>query len=334
MSNRPSPKTADQPLWFLHGIDPIVGKAKEVETTRARLAQATFLDGRERYWDGSRIVDVIATGQATRANPFVFHQGFCGSTLLSRLLAQSGALVLREPHALVDIAAARPRLLDGGGTASLDSMIDYALDRLGAIAPPDGEGLLIKPTSWANVLLQDLCVRGRIDRALFLTMDRRAFLVAGFRGGRDRLEYCLRLAGPMAAVLPRANDHLRDAIGRSEDPLDRAAHIVALLWLMQVRLFDSVIAANDWPDSARLDFADLLTDPEGATIRAAEWLGLDTAGLVPGFARAVTDRHSKTPEAGFDAAGRDEADAEVEHHHAARFDAALAWLDRLNWRGD
>ena len=307
-------------LEFLHRIDPLAGAAAFVATSHSRLAAATCLDGRERFWDAVRTGRIEAARDPVGAPAFLFHQGFCGSTLLSRLLEASGALVLREPQCLVDIAAARPRILAGQSATGLGPLLDFALGHLGETA----DSVVIKPSNWINPLVGDLCVPGRVERALFLTMDRRAFLVAAFRGGRERIEFCIRLAVEIAAALPGGNATLQQAIDAERDPLDRAAHITALLWAMQDALFVRAIAANGWGDEARVEFADLMADPDAATRRAADHLGL---GQPDAFSNRAMERHSKAPERAFHPADRVREDALVEQHHGVRFDAALGWLE-------
>jgi len=75
---------------FLHKVDPARRTGSFVRTSAAALRAAAFLDGRTLYWDGSPVERAIAPagdGDAPVAR-YIFHVGFCGSTLLARLLDQ------------------------------------------------------------------------------------------------------------------------------------------------------------------------------------------------------------------------------------------------------
>ena len=315
-------------ISFLHRMDSVRGDTIVVETDRARLRQASFLDGRETFWSAERLVPLtVDLSDAPGPSRFIFHVGFCGSTLLSRLLDDpAGVLVLKEPQCLADIAGQRQLAIARQAQAPLPALIDHALARLN---PTAGDGAtVIKPTNWVNSLLPELCARERAVRAVFVSMDRRAYLGAVFRGGRARLEFCTRLAAEIAAVLPRGNALLQRAIASIDDPLDRAARIVVLLHAMQETLFDRAIAANGWTDEVRIDFSELATHPADALARARTALALEPVADDHVRVAGVMQRHTKDPATEYSPSQRAREDHEVDRLHRHRFDAALAWLEQ------
>lgn len=314
---------------FLHRMDSITGEAVEVVTDRTRLSNASFLDGRETFWRQQALVP-LRPGARDRpsADRFIFHVGFAGSTLLARLLHRHGqVLALKEPQCLADIAGQRAAIVAGKGIAPLGTLLDHALAELARAGDAD-MALVVKPTNWANLLLPELCAPFRVRHAVFVTMDRRAFLRACFRGGRERLAFCTRLTSALAPVVPRGNDLLRAAIDAGDDPLDRVGRIVALLHWLQESLFHHAMAQRGWPDSVLVRFEDLLADPAATVQRVQRLLALPELPADADHAARLMKRHTKDPSAAFRQSGRATQDREVDRYHAERFDAALAWLDR------
>ena len=315
---------------FLHRMDSVKGDQQIVATTPAALRRASFLDGREVFWNSARVeqIDLADCGSRT-ARLAVFHVGFCGSTLLARMLDDvGGTLMLKEPQCLADLAGQRRLIAQGAGIAPMEVLADYALRRLGDTGGPD-TSVVLKPTNWVNSILSALCGRGRVEQAVFLTMARRAYLAAVFRGGRDRIEFCTRLAAEIAAVIPGGDAFLSQAVGHDADPLNQAARIIALLHAMQERMFADVRAENGWAPDTQLDFAELIRDPAATVRRAQNILGLPPTSRTTTALTEAMARHAKDPSQQFQPDNRAHENAEVERHHAARFDAADAWVAAL-----
>lgn len=321
-----SSRAANSPVTFLHRLDGVRGDAMVVETDAQRLRTASFLDGREKFWTAERVVDLeLRPASRGRTDRFIFHVGFCGSTLMARLLDDpAGTLVLKEPQCLVDLASQRRAISAGNAAASLESLTDHSLACM-AQAGQGRERIVIKPSNWVNSILPSVCTPGRRARAVFLSMDRRTFMGAVFRGGRDRIEFCIRLAGEVAPVVAGGEDWLGEAIAIDDDPFERGARIVGLLHAMQESLFDQAIAANGWSHDVLFDFADMIGDPDRTAARARSILELPTP-LDDTRSARVLERHTKDPARAFDRTERRREDEEIERHHGARFDAALDWL--------
>ncbi len=308
---------------FPHRVDALRGDVQWVATNVPRLRAATFLDGRVTFWSDPRIESLADRPAPEAPLPgMIFHPGFCGSTLLARMLDRPGTtLVLREPQALADIASQAPQI----SPARLDEALRWTLAHLSAMAPA-GEVLVIKPSNWINGLAPALAAGGHIGRALFLTMQPAAFLRACFRGGRDRLAHCLRLAELLAPQMEGGTALMQSAIGDAQDPLDRAALLVVLAHHFQSRLLLDARAMLPAGHTICIDHAELSADPHSAAQSAAAVLGLPS----PGAPTAEFDpaRHAKDAGRGFSAQTEAEANLQVEAHHAGRFAMALAWLEK------
>lgn len=308
---------------LLHRLDSLRGDAQLIATDRDALRSATFLDGRERFWRSERIVTLDEIEPLpVRPSRYIFHVGFCGSTLLSRLVDQPGqVLSLREPQALTDLSSQRGAILRGDALESFDRLADRIASSLAEAAIP--EIAVVKPSSWVNGMLDRFCTRDRVSNAVFLTMDRRSFIRAAFRGGRERLAYCARLAADMATTHDRGASLLGEATGGSSDPLDQMARLAALLHAMQEQAFEQVMRQRDWPGECLLDYSALMAQRPEALKRVRVLLNLPDAEPT---SDAVLSHHSKDPARDFSSKHQADQDAEVERHHAARFGAAMDWI--------
>lgn len=318
-------------LVHLHRIDALRREAELVDTSRARLDAATFLDGREAFFDTRRVAGftrIPAAPEASAPPAFLFNTGFCGSTLLARMIgAASPALVLREPQALVDVASQAAALAAQGGAGAVADALHIAMQALRALAPDPG-GLAIKPSCWANGLLPQMAARGEIGRALFMTMDRRAYCATAFYGGRERLEFCARLSPLIAAALPGGTARLNRAIAGESDPLRRIARVVVLLHAQQEHLFAQAARALgpgrcDW-----IVLEDIERDPGAVLARALSVLALPATDGGTDRALALTRNHAKLTGTRFSAERRAGELAANERLHGGRYDAALDWLAR------
>lgn len=317
-------------IAFLHRMDSVEGEAIVVATDRSRLASASFLDGRETFWREQvlRPLDLRPTS-AEKATRFVFHVGFAGSTLLARLLDWPGQVAaLKEPQCLADIAGQRELIAAGKAIAPLEPLLDYALSELGKVGG-NGISVVVKPTNWVNSLLPELCAPCRIEHAVFVSMKRRRYLGATFRGGNDRLAFCARLASQIAPVVRGGNALMQSAMASAPDPFERMARIMALLHWLQETLFDDAIARNGWPDAVRIDFESIVTNPEGIVQQAQEQLGLPVLPPEPERAAILMKRHTKDPSNPFQPAIHARADEFIEERYGACFDRALEWLDAV-----
>lgn len=313
----------EQPHYLLHRIDPASGTLTYVPTGRTQLAAAAFIDGRTPFATGPALViaidDALAAHHALAPAPnrIIFHVGFCGSTLLTRLLENPGAIfTYREPNALADLANWYAVLASTGATdPRMSALLDLTLAKLRA-PWTNGEACVVKPSNWANNLLPLLADRTDLC-ALFVTMDVRAFVTAVFRGGRDRIRFAARALVHLATATPDFAPIITAATADSVSPFEKVARLAALLHKVQTNMFTA----------PQLDFAVISTDPIAASEIAR------TALSLPGHANssytdAVLVRNSKAPDRAFSAVDHAQADNEVRALYGVAIDAGLAWAVR------
>jgi hypothetical protein len=311
-------------------------RAALVETSAGALGDTAFLDGRTTFWKGepravpfdSLLATPAGDGQVLR---FMFHMSFCGSTLLARLVGEAaGALALKEPQCLVDLADWK-KALDGQQLrdAAFEPLLAAGLQpiRNGALAPP----VLVKPSNWANSLLPLLAGSRPAMKPVFVTIALPAFLIAVFRGGRDRLAFTARVASHLASAFESGGALVGEAIAASPDPLGRAANLAALAHRLQEELFNRARAADGWGGAAVIDFAQILTHPEACVEAAARGLELRAGGRDAAEAvRLWSRRNAKLSGATFEKHGESGADRAVEREHASRFRTSIAWAQKLD----
>ena len=231
------------PENFLYSIDWRQQLCHFVPAHRAAISTLPFLDNRTlgtSQKQGTVPLDQVIrlTSGMSGACDFIFHSGFCCSTLLARCLDHPGhVLSLKEPFSVLNLSGfVRAARAEQGGT-------DFATlcgTSLGLLARPynAGERTLIKPSNGANNLLPALLNEPGCGKVLLLYGPLEDFLVAVITGGDDRQAF---IDGILALFM---GDFGRDLeIGNPDtlSPLERAV----LVWGLQVRLFSETSKAAD-----------------------------------------------------------------------------------------
>jgi hypothetical protein len=316
-----------EPRYMPHRVDIQGDRLLFVDTTRARLTAASFLDGRTPLTDAPMVTVSLASALTVKpaiggTDRIIGHVSFCGSTLLARLCDVPGhAFAYKEPQALVDITdawvAARLR---GCQDPRIGPTLDLVLAQL-RLPWTAGEVTVIKPSNWVNALLPLMAERSSDMRFALIDMAPRDFLIAVFRGGRDRIVHTLRIASHMQVAHPELSQVIA-AASSSTDPLLDAARLCVVALCLQRSAFDGV----DPDRRARLAFRSVVADPAVALSRANDLLGL----AVPATDRAASviasgALHAKGPDRTFDPMQRSAEDERIEALHRPRIDAALAW---------
>lgn len=313
------------PSCLLHDLDPDRRCAIFRPTTEQAVRQAAFLDGRTDIWAGSptelpfeRATDTAPAREQPR---YLFHMSFCGSTLLARLLDRPGkSLTLREPDILVKLADWRTALGRAGErSADFQVMLGFAeamLFRRWHAAEP----VTVKPSSWANNLIDDLV--GESSRAVFITIERERFAVAVLRGGHDRLAFTARLAAHLAGTVGEGDEWLSMAVESVDDPVGKAIRLSLVAHQIQRRLFARAIGRAH---AAEIGFEMIESDPAQAALQSARLLGLalEPSDIDANVAR-WTAAHAKG-QVEYSAVQREVENSEVRKFHRPRIDEALDW---------
>ena len=319
-------RVASDARWFPFDFDPRSASVNFVETDWGVLAAQPFLDMR---WDlrmarreRAMLTELNgnpALGESVPALNFIWHTGFCCSTLLAHAItARRHNLSLCEPKILADLADVKRTgmfLLDRG----LAELPGTALRLLARSA--GGTQATIKPAPAANYLLPE-AARLSNGKMLFLFSDCRSFVISIARLGDDGWRYVRH----MFATLLRSGHLGAEWTGpRLWDLSD--LEVAAFVWHLQIDEFlrDWRLLGNDRARS--LDCDAFLAAPQETLTRLNEFFGL---GLAPKEISAMVagplfQRKAKGGHAPFDATQR-----QAEYHAAAKslgaeLDRCVAW---------
>jgi len=312
---------------FVHALSLDDGSRKLIPTTAELLRAQSFLDGRSDFSAGPAYrAERPHTPDKPTPLPdrYIFHVGFCGSTLLSRLLDQPRrSLVLREPNCLADLANQANQTAANRAVSLADGLIELRSSLRSRW--DEDELVVVKPSNWVNRLLPAFAAQATPMRVVFLTIDRAAFVRAIMRGGRDRLEFVARAALHFSNADATFPPLVADALGTHADGPGKLLALAATALELQRRLMRQ--AAEHWPDSLTTTLAELVADPLATARRAAAALdlALDEAVLEQDC-RHWTKRHAKAPASAYAPEAEASAQARIETEFGSLIEGVLEWV--------
>jgi predicted nucleic acid-binding protein len=295
---------------------------------------ASFLDDRilgpatQGAWLPTRRVVEAASGvRAPRPVHFILHTGHVGSTLVSRLLDETGAVLsLREPLPLRMLAEAHDAL-NGPDSLLSDAQFDAALATFMSLWGRGYDGthsVIVKATSSAGRVARPILSRNASARAVYMNLRAEPYLATLLAGRNSPID--LRGHGPERAR------RMQSRISQPLAPLHTLSigELAALAWLAESwtqrdtvkRFADRVIA---------LDFEDFLANVAGAMGRVLGHFGLpQDARYLASVARSPTlTRYSKAPEYAYTPDVRAEVLRDSRRDNREEIGKGLQWLDRL-----
>lgn len=259
------------------------------------------------------------------ANPplgFLFHSAFCGSTLLTRALAQQGAAMgLSEPVLLNDVVGFRRRGAEPRAVARLADLATRLLGRpFGA-----GEKVVVKPSNVVNPLAELLLALRPDSPALFLYAPLETFLISVARKGLPcRLWVRELLAGYLHDGFVSLGFEAEDYFRQTD------LQVAAVGWLAQHAYFHH-LAAKVGPDRIRSLDANVMTaQPFAAITATARHLGIDLdeqaiAEIVSG---PSFTQHSKSGQS-FSPESRTAEYAAAREAYGAEIDLVVDWAGKV-----
>lgn len=280
----------------------------------AAYRKASFLDDRLlAQKPESRLCSLealVASSQEVRDPPadWIFHIGHVGSTLVSRLLGELGALSLREPRSLRDLAVAsdaeRPQLA-------------HAVSRMMARRGPH-QRVIVKATSSVSEFAP-LLVEPRAA-ALFLYASPGNY-VAGILAGENSVKEVAALHDVRVGRLRSRGIEL-GGFERSN------AHRATLAWACEMTSLEAAADAMTDRQILWADFDRMLHDMTGWLGRVAAHFGLTaTASQIEEQASGpLMHRYSKALEYDYSPSLRAELQGEATSQNKAEIDAAVAAL--------
>lgn len=216
---------ADESEWLPHRIDEGRRRVQFQKFDRSATEGLGFLadkTGSDQLWlDYEEVLDCEPEQGATA---FIFHSGFCRSTLLLHALRRPGrSRVLNEPEILNAIARQDrpdPRLADS---------------LVGLLAKPacKGETVLIKPSNFPNRLMAFLLEAKADAKAIIITNSLHEFLEAVARKGLQGRQWGRQVYHAAARYAGKTQEFDKHIPGMTD------LQVAALGWLLMQNWFQS-----------------------------------------------------------------------------------------------
>jgi hypothetical protein len=321
------------PKWFPHSLDLRTDSVAFVHLTEADYAGASFLDGRilgplaatqVHPWPQTEAA-VRSTALRERCD-FIFHIGHVGSTLLSRLLGRSRAiLALREPLILRTLAqmAFDRQSREGAWPAEQWERRASVFLKLWSRTFREEQRACIKASSFVSEIAAQLMAQPSRPKALLMMVQPESYLAAILGGPNSRQE--------MRVLAPSRLARLQRRIGADEWRLEarREGEVIAMSWACEMA--GLCAAARAEPEQALwIDFDRFLADPAAALSRAMLHLrgNADPHDIRAMLSAQDLRRYSKAPEHAYDTRLRQAVLEQARHEHGEEIRRGLVWLDR------
>jgi hypothetical protein len=295
---------------------------------------ASFLDDRilgtatqGAWFPFARVAEAARRVLNPRPLHFIFHTGHVGSTLLSRLLDETGAVLsLREPLPLRTLAEASDALSRPDSLLSEAQFDDLLTSfvRLWARGYAATGAVVIKATSSAGRLAARLMQQAPQARAIYVNLRPEPYLATLLAGANSPID--------LRGHAPERIRRLASRTSVNLSPLHELSlgELAALSWL--VESWAQRDAVERFPDRVlRVDFEAFLRDVEasGRRIGAHFALPVDDSHFPRIAASAAMTRYSKAPEYEYSPSLRARILDESRRTHADEIRKGMAWLERI-----
>ena len=189
-----------------------------------------------------------------------------------------------------------------------------------------GERNFCKPSNWANNLIPVLTQNSQHIRPLFIAIESRDYLVAMFRGGRERVEYTYRATRHLLGHGTNTEALWADAMRRPAAELEVAARVGLISLHHQFSLFKEAMRRGRWSGANLLSLRQIEDDPVCACMVAAQALGVEIG--CADIIRTIEKRasvYAKAPDRFYSREARRRLNAQIERAYGQVFDQALEW---------
>lgn len=317
------------PTWLPHYYDPFRDTLIFARLPREAQRALPFIDPRfvKREVESPPVPISQLPAAATRleAGPlhFIFHTGFCCSTLLTRALDIPGvSMGLKEPGVLASFADYWSNSRRAAGALEA---LSITLDLLSRPLTP-GETQIVKPSTTVNHIIPQLLHARQDAKAVLLFSSLDTFLRAVARRGLEGRMFARQLFRQFAPVNPlEAGFNGDDALIHSD------LQIAAQAWLMQTSFMEQLARRFGTSRVRVLNGESLLADPAGTLVQVAKFLdlglGAETAQSIA--QGSVFQEHAKELGRPFNAAAQKQQYDEAGQQHREELMMAKHWARAL-----
>jgi hypothetical protein len=292
-----------------------------LEMTRAGYQASSFLDERivaagvPGQWTALEDIErLVAAPAPPHPLHFIFHSGHVGSTLLSRLIDESGTVLpLREPAPLRTLAAAFD-----GASPGLERVLETML-RLWERGFEGTGMVLLKATSAAERLAPQLLTQRPQAKAVVLNVSAEAYLATMLAAPHP--------ARDLNALGPERLNRLHRMNVKVARP-KTLGELAAMSWLAE-KLTQLELSAQFQARILCVDFDAMLQDLNGTLEAILQHLGIrgESRDAVLAASNKVLTRYSKAPNQTYSPELRRELLGEARKHFPREIQAALEWLE-------
>lgn len=322
------------PDSYPQALDLVGGRVLVIRMDANAYRAASFLDDRilgpntrGAWLPGAMVAEGARQVSDPRPLHFVFHTGHVGSTLVSRLLDETGILLsLREPLPLRTLAdahdvlsAPESLLSEAQFSALLETML-----QLWSRGYDWTRGVVVKATSSAGRAACPLLQASPGARAIYLNVGAETYIATLLGGASSATD--LRGHGPGRMR------RLQRRVAAPVAPLHRFSigELAALGWLVET--MSQREATERFPNRVlALDFDEMLADIAAGMERVLAHFGLPRdARYFAGLARSpVLQRYSKAPEVPFPQGERSARLEDSRREYHDEIQKGMTWLEQL-----
>jgi len=312
------------PALYPLALDPARDAFLLARLDAAGYRAASFLDerlGLSGTWlAAGEIEQALSAARDIRPLHFIFHAGHVGSTLLSRLLDETGRVLgLREPLPLRLLAEAKD-----AGAPWADARLELCL-KLWERGFADTDAVVVKATSAAERLAPLLLSLRPRARAVMLNVSAQSYLATMLAGENS--------AADLNAHGPERMHRLGRLLGAPPPRPTDLGTLAAMSWLAE-RLTQAEIARAFGERILTIDFDTMLeTLPQTLTRVLAHFEIACAPERIREIAEGpVAARYSKAPEHAYSPSLRREQLAQARANFPKEIRAALVWIADLKAR--
>lgn len=311
------------PEWLAHRYDEATDQIRFVDHDRAARGAVPFLTDDHlpsRDYRALSRRDAQAFGPGAPIH-FIFHSGFCCSTLLAACLDLPGlASGFSEPMILNDISGWRRR---GGNPDAIWPVLADAL-RLLARPFPGDQAAIVKPSNVVNGLAGAMLAIQPQAHAVVMHAPLPDFLISIAKKGLDGRRWVRELFVKLRAEgrVQHLGFNDLDFLGQTD------LQIAAMAWLAQQSLFAELIARSNGRVRS-LDSAAFMAAPEAAVRQVAEHFRLALSkDQLSAIASGALARDSKNGRR-FTAADRKAEYAQMHSLYGDEIDKVAIWTAQV-----
>ena len=183
-----------------------------------------------------------------------------------------------------------------------------------------------------NSMVPDICGLNDKNRAVFLVMEPRAFLIAVLRGGSNRVSYIFRVLENLRATVPAISRLVSDMNLEGEGELSVVARKILLAYALQMGIFSAAMASLADDRYYQLSYEQLVESPHEHVGKVSSHLNLQlNPQQISRNIDSTFELHSKVNDRPFDLRTAEEVNVEVSEHYGAVIDEALKWHRQLDF---